>query len=331
MLAAFIHAVGPPENIQVGELPVPQVGPNDVLVRVAAVCVDPIDTYIRSGAYPIELPKPFIIGRDLVGTVERVGSTVTKFAPGERVWCNNQGYDGRQGSFAEYAAVDEQRLYPLPPGVDELQAVAFVHSALTASVGLQKIALQPGDSLLVSGAAGNVGAAILQLAHAVGIRTFATAGSAEGLAWCRQLGAEVAADYHQADELDKAVQAFAPAGVTAYWDTSGHQNLEKAVAWLGHHGRLILMSGLNARPVFPVGPFYTKNCSLFGFTVTSLSADELRLHAENINAWFASGKLQVRIDRVLQLGEAAEAHRLVESRGGVTGKIVIKIRSTNDE
>jgi NADPH:quinone reductase len=328
MQAAYINTVGPPENIRIGDLPLPNVGPKDILVRVAAVCVDPIDTYIRSGAYPIELPTPFIIGRDLVGTVERIGSSVTGFTLGERVWCNNQGYAGRQGSFAEYAAVDESLLYKLPSGVDELQAVSFVHAALTASVGMKKIALQPGDSLFVQGGAGNVGSAILQLARAGGIRTFATAGNADGLAWCHKLGAEVAIDYHNSEELDKAVRRFAPEGVTAYWDTSGHHNFEQAVAWLGHHGRLVLMSGLNAKPVFPVGGFYTKNCTLYGFTVTSLTPDELRLHAAAINDWFASGELQVRIDRVLSLADAAEAHRLVEAPGAVTGKIVIKIRNT---
>jgi len=323
MQAAYIQAVGPPENIMVGELPVPEVGPSQVLVRVTATCVDPIDTYIRSGAYPLPLPSPFIIGRDLVGTVERVGSAVTQFAPGQQVWCNNQGYAGRQGTFAEYATVDESLLYALPAGVSDQAAVAVVHSALTASVGLQKISLRAGDSLLVNGAAGNVGSAILQLAQAAGIRTFATAGNAESLAWCRQLGAEQAVDYHDAAALDQAIRAFAPQGVTAYWDTSGQQNLEQAVDWLAHHGRLVLMSGLNARPVFPVGGFYTKNCSLFGFTVTSLEVEELRVQAQAINAWFAQGNLQVRIDRVLPLSAAAEAHRLMETRGAVTGKIVI--------
>src|SRR5580704_17249790 len=113
MKAAYIEAPGPPDSIRFGELPQPPVGPGQILVRVGAICVDPIDVYIRSGAFKIPLPSPFIIGR-----VEQIGPGVTKFAPGDRVWCNNQGYDVRQGTFAEYAAVDEWFLYPLPAGVD---------------------------------------------------------------------------------------------------------------------------------------------------------------------------------------------------------------------
>ena len=114
MKAAYIEHVGPPEAIRYGELPTPTVGPSDVLVRVSAVAVDPVDTYIRSGKLPMKLPTPFVIGRDMVGRAERVGSAVTRCKPGDRVWCNNQGFDGRQGTFAEQLAIDEKLLYRLP-------------------------------------------------------------------------------------------------------------------------------------------------------------------------------------------------------------------------
>ncbi len=138
MKAAYIERVGSPDEIRFGELPEPVVGPSDVLVRVGAVAVDPVDTYIRAGRVPMQLPLPFIIGRDMVGTVERVGTKVSRFAPGDRVWANNQGFAGRQGTFAERLAIDEKLLYPLPPGVDDQQMVAFVHSALTALIGLER-------------------------------------------------------------------------------------------------------------------------------------------------------------------------------------------------
>src|ERR671939_1936081 len=132
MKAAYIDQLGPPENIRYGELPLPVVRERDVLVKVAAMTVDPIDTYIRSGAYKTPLPRPFIVGRDLTGVVAEIGPAVTRFTPGDRVWANNQGYDGRQGTFAEYVSVDERLLYPLPLGVDLHEAVAVLHSALTA-------------------------------------------------------------------------------------------------------------------------------------------------------------------------------------------------------
>ena len=125
MKAAYIVKVGPPEDIRYGDLPVPALGNGDVLVKVSAVCVNPVDTYIRSGQFPMDLPFPFIVGRDMAGVVQGVGPAVTLFQPGDRVWCNNQGYHGRQGTFAEYVAVEEGLLYPLPAGVDDKGARAF--------------------------------------------------------------------------------------------------------------------------------------------------------------------------------------------------------------
>src|SRR4051812_41670296 len=124
MKAAYIERVGPPENIRFGELPTPTVGPSDVLVKTTAVCVDPVDTLIRSGRLPEELPFPFIVGRDMVGVVEAIGPAVTRFARGDRVWCNNQGHHGRQGTFAEYLSVHENLLYPLPQGADGKEVAA---------------------------------------------------------------------------------------------------------------------------------------------------------------------------------------------------------------
>jgi NADPH:quinone reductase len=150
MRAAYIEKVGPPEAIRYGDLPAPAVGPADVLVRVRAVCVDPIDTHIRAGRYAVAMSFPFIVGRDMAGVVEASGPAVRRFRPGDRVWCNNQGYGGRQGTFAEHVAVSEDLLYPLPAGVDEREAVAFVHSGLTACVGLRLADLRPGESSTAS-------------------------------------------------------------------------------------------------------------------------------------------------------------------------------------
>src|SRR5262249_38516744 len=170
MKAAYIDEVGPPENIQFGELPTPAVGPSDVLVKTTAVCVDPVDTLIRSGQLPEKLSFPFIVGRDMAGVVRAIGPSVRRFAPGDRGWCNNQGYDGRQWTFAEFLGVREALLYPLPSSVDDKEVVAFVHSALTACLGLHEAGLQAGESLFINGGAGNVGSAVLQLARARGAR-----------------------------------------------------------------------------------------------------------------------------------------------------------------
>lgn len=322
MKAAYIEQIGPPENVRYGELPLPAAGPHDVLVRVAAVCVDPIDVYIRSGMFPLPLTFPFIIGRDMAGTVEKVGTAVTRFAVGDRVWCNNQGYDGRQGTFSEYVAVNEQLLYPLPKCVDEQEAVAFVHSGLTACIGLGLANVRPGETIFVNGGSGNVGSAIIQLAIGRGARVFATAGSSAGVDWCRSLGVDGIANY-KVDDVNAALAKFAPDGVDIYWDTSGQPDFDSAVARLARGGRLILMAGLAARPSFPVGPFYVKGCSMYGFAITHATEADLATSAEEINCWMSAGKLRVRIDRVLPLSAAATAHRLVEEKAHLAGKIVL--------
>lgn len=322
MRAASIDAVGPPENIQFGELPTPAVGPSDVLVKTTAVCVDPVDTLIRSGQLPENLSFPFIVGRDMTGVVQAIGPSVRRFAPGDRVWCNNQGYHGRQGTFAEYLAVREDLLYALPSGVDDKEAVALVHSGLTACLGLQDAGLQAGESVFINGGAGNVGSAVLQLSRARGARTIVTAGNAEGLAWCRELGADCAVNY-RTENVDGALAEFAPEGVNVYWDASGHPDFDQAVARVARRGRIIVMCGYAARPPFPVGPFYVKRCSMHGFAITYATDAELRASADEINRWLAQGRLKVRIDRVLPLSAAAAAHRLMEDHTPLAGKIVL--------
>jgi NADPH:quinone reductase-like Zn-dependent oxidoreductase len=118
MWAAYIERRGAPSEINFGRLPIPEPGPTDVLVRVEATAVNPVDTYVRSGTYDTPLPFPFVIGRDLAGTVVRSGAGAAGFEPGQRVWANSLGHGGRQGVAAEYAVVAADRLYPLPPGAD---------------------------------------------------------------------------------------------------------------------------------------------------------------------------------------------------------------------
>ena len=130
MKAAYIREVGPAENIVYGDLPQPELKGSHVLVKVAAVSVNPVDTYIRGGKIAWELPKPFVLGCDLAGTVEAVGPNVTRLKPGDRVWGSNQGLKGRQGTFAEYAAVDESWLYSTPPSVADRDAAAIAWWAL---------------------------------------------------------------------------------------------------------------------------------------------------------------------------------------------------------
>jgi NADPH2:quinone reductase len=322
MKAAYIETTGPPANIRYGDLQKPVVSDGQVLVQMTAVAVDPIDTYIRQGTYPIELPTPFIIGRDMSGVVTEIGTGVTHFKPGDRVWCNNQGYAGRQGTFAGLLAIDERLLYPLPAGVDPLAAVAVVHSALTAVVGLfDRAKLRSGETVFVNGGDGNVGTAVLQLAKASGARVAVTAGAEIKAQWCRELGADRVIDY-RTENLEQALREFAPQGIDVYWDAAGKPDLESAVSLLARRGRVVLMSGLAHRSVLPIGAFYTHNLTLLGFTVTDATVDELAAAARQINQALAAGSIRAKTSAVLPLSQAAEAHRRVE-QDKLFGKIVL--------
>jgi NADPH2:quinone reductase len=301
----------------------------EVLVRVGAVAVNPIDTYIRNGANYWPLPQPFIVGCDLAGVVTAVGPRAARFRVGDRVWGSNQGILGRQGTFAEYCAVDEQWLYPTPPGVAEETAAACALVGITAHLGLFRCAqIRPGETILVHGGTGGVGSVVIQMAKAAGARVVATGGSDEKVGTCRALGADLAVNYRTAD-VAAAVTQFAPAGVDIFWETLREPDFDAIVGCLAERGRIVVMAGRDARPPFPVGPFYLKGCSLYGFVMFKATADEQRACAEDINRWLADGRLKANISRRLPLSEAAAAHRLQEDNtlrkaGTLAGKIVLR-------
>jgi NADPH:quinone reductase len=328
MKAAFIERTGPPEVIQFGDLPKPTPGTGQVLVRVGAVAVNPIDTYIRAGLVKMNLPQPFIIGCDLAGTVEEVGANVTRFKRGDRVWGSNQGLLGRQGTFAEFAAADEQWLYPTPANTKDEEAAAIALVGITAALGLRRAQLKAGEVLFVNGGTGGVGSTVVQMAKAMGARVVTTAGSDEKVAAARALGADLAVNYKTQD-VDAAIRAFAPDGVNVWWETLREPNFERTVPLLAMRGRMVAMAGREAKPVFPIGPFYVKDCALHGFAMFNAPPDEQRTCADQINRWLGEGTLRPRIDRVLPLAQAAEAHRLQEEntigkQGTLAGKIVLK-------
>jgi NADPH2:quinone reductase len=320
--AAFIIATGPPEKICYAELPEPSPGDRDVLVEVKTVTVDPVDTYIRSGKYKIPLPTPFVIGRDMTGVVRAIGSAVKNFKVGDRVWANNQGYEGRQGTFAEILSVREDLLYHLPEGAKDETSVAVLHSATTAVVGLiLKANIRPGDKIFLNGGSGNIGTVAIQIAKRYGAQVAVTAGHKEKQQWCRKLGADLVIDY-QRDSVIDALKKFAPDGFDVYWDLTNAPDLEQAVECCAHRGHILMTSGLGYHSAFPVGQFYRKNITAHGFTITDLSTQQLRQIADKINFYLASGLLKSRIVDIWPLSRAAEAHTTLEA-GDVFGKIVL--------
>jgi NADPH2:quinone reductase len=166
------------------------------------------------------------------------------------------------------------------------------------------------------------------MAKILGARVITTAGTDDKVNICRQLGADLAINYKTQD-VDAAIKDFAPKGLHVWWETLREPNFERAIPMLAMRGRMIVMAGRDARPALPVGPFYVKDCTLHGLAMFNATPSEQRAAAEDINQWLVEGTLHARIDRVLPLAEAAEAHRIqeestVRKSGLLAGKIVLK-------
>ncbi len=332
MQAAYITQPGPADSIQVGDLPRPTPGQGEVLVKVHASAVNPIDTYIRAGVVKMNLPLPFVPGCDLAGVVEAVGPGTNRFRVGDRVWGSNQGLLGRQGTLAEYAAVHEDWLYPTPDGQSDELAAAGALTGITAHLGLFLHGdLQPGQLVFVNGGTGGVGSAVVQFAHAAGVKVIATVGDTAKDELCRSLGADVVLNYKAADHADKLKAVVAEmGGLSVYWETQREPNFDAIVPLMRRRGRIILMAGRDARPQFPVGPFYVNELRMAGFAMFNASPDEQRASATQMNRWWEEGKWRPQIGASFPLADAAKAHALQEAntlqkQGTLTGKIVVNI------
>jgi NADPH2:quinone reductase len=329
MKAAFIDAPGSADAIRYGEVPTPQPGEGEVRVRVLAAALNPIDVYIRAGNVAMPLPKPFISGCDLAGVVDAVGPRATRFRAGDRVWGSNQGLLGRQGTSAEYVCSGEQWLYPLPAGVSEQAAAAAAMTGITAHLGLFQYAkLQPGETVFVNGGTGGVGSMVVQMARAIGAKVVTTVGSSAKAETCKQWQADRVLNY-KTDDIPAGVREFTQGkGVQVWYETQRQPDLVRIVDLVSQRGRIVLIAGRQARPVFPVGPFYVKGLSLFGFAMFNATSTEQQRCADDINRWLAEGKLRPPIGKVFPLSEAAAAHRFLEENtlhgaGTLMGKVVL--------
>jgi NADPH2:quinone reductase len=331
MKAAFLTTTGTPDVIQYGDLPdpVPQTG--EVRVRARVSALNPIDLYIRSGTVPMPLPSPFVPGCDLAGVVESVGLKVSRFKVGDRVWGSNQGLLGRQGTAAELVCVHEDWLYPIPAGVPETAAAAGALTGITAHLGLFRGArLQPGETIFVNGGTGGVGSMVVQLGHAAGARVITTVGSGEKGDLVRKWGAMAAINYRTEDVPSRLKELTAGKGVDIWFETQREPQFLQIVDLMAPRGRIIIIAGRAAQPVFPVGPFYVKGLTLHGFAMFNATASEQRTCSEDLNRWLATGQLQPPVGKTFPLAQAAAAHRFLEENtlgkaGTLLGKVLLTL------
>ena len=326
MRAAFIRDYGGPEAIEIGELPVPHCGPDEVLIAAETLGVNHIDRFIRSGAYRTEMSWPFVIGRDVVGRVVEVGDDVSTLTVDSRVWCNSLGYDGRQGPYSEYVLAPADRVYPVPSGRDAAELVSVVHSMATAQLGLSREArVNPDHRVYIGGAGGGVGSAAVQLAHRLGAEVIAST-SEKDIDWVSSLGASKVFDDRD-DDLFEQIAEASDEGLDVYWDCSGRHDFGATLPLLSRGGIMIVAAGLGHTLPLPVGELYTRDASLRGFTVSNATVDDLSVAAETINTMLAGPGIKTRIGAKLPLSEAAQAYRLMDpdEPESVTGHIVVTV------
>ncbi|MDD7362853.1 MAG: zinc-binding dehydrogenase [Peptoniphilus sp.] len=322
MKAVVFKEFGSSDVLEFVERPIPLPAEDEVLVRVDAVTVDNVDIIIRKGLYPTELQNPAITGRDLVGAVESVGKSVKNFLPGDAVWTNSAGFDGRMGATAEYVAVRADRLYRIPESVDPHRLVASVHSSSTAQIVTREMMkLREGDTILIEGAGGNVGRKFVQCAHALKARVFTTS-SEKSFDALYALGADRCFSYDTSgmEELSSIRDDVA---IRHIIDTSGKVTLSQNLSLLGFGGQLTLITPPPADTSFDASAFYMNDQCIRGFVLSHATCAQLEDNAQHLNRYFEQGLLLEDPVEFHSLEDVPELHAQLEKEGAHGMKYVI--------
>lgn len=320
MKAIQVDRTGGPEVLHFKDVPNPEPGPNEVLVRIDAIGLNYIDTYHRTGLYPLDLP--FIPGLEAAGTVAALGTDATDFRPGDLV-----AYAGVPGSYAEFVSAPQERLVRLPDGVDAAAGAAAMLQGMTSHYLVHSVCnVLEGDTVLIHAAAGGVGLILVQMAKMRGARVIGTVSTEEKAQLAHGAGADEIIRYTEQDFEAEVSRLTDGQGVLVVYDSVGKTTWEKSMNCLSPKGYLVLFGNASG-PVPPVDPLLLSRLGSIFLTRPTLvdytaSREELELRANDVLGWIQTGKLSLRIDRTLPLSDAREAHRLLEGRL-TTGKVLL--------
>lgn len=320
MNAIQVSRTGGPEVLELVELPDPEPSPGRIVVEVAAAGVNFIDTYQRSGLYPLDLP--FVVGQEGAGTVVAVGEGVEGVQVGDVVaWTNVIG------SYASVHSVPEEQAIRVPDGIDAETAAAVMLQGLTAEyLATSTFPLQPGHRCLIHAGAGGVGRLLIQIAKLRGAEVFATVGSPEKVEVARSAGADHVIDYREQSFVE-AIEAIAgPKPLDVVYDGVGAATFEGGLRLLKPRGTMVTFGNASG-PVEPVAPLTLMRAGSVFLTRPTLG-DYIRDRAEyeeraaRLFGWIADGSVEVLVGARYPLADAAEAHRALESRA-TTGKLLL--------
>ena len=324
MKAVLCKAFGPPESLVLEDVAEPEVGPDDVLVDVRAVALNFPDVLMIAGKYQSKPPFPFSPGGEVAGTVAATGANVSGIAPGDRVF-GGVGY----GGFAERVRLPGKRLFRMPEGMSFAQASGISTTYGTSYYALKdRAALQPGESLLVLGAAGGVGIAAVQLGKALGARVIAAASSAEKLDAARAAGADETIDYSDGKLKDQVKALTGGRGADVIYDPVGGDLFDQCMRCINWYGR-VLVIGFAAGdiPKVPINLILLKSCQVVGVFYGAWSMRSPEEHSRRfreILELFEAGSIDPLVGRRYPLGQYARALRDLSERRAI-GKVVLTV------
>ena len=322
MKAIRQHEFGPPEVMQLEDVPDPTAGPGEAVVKIEAAGVNPVDTYIRAGAYPKLPPLPHVPGGDAAGIVEAIGEEVTGLAVGQHVYLAGTVGGRMAGCYAEKIARPVSDLLPLPDGVSFPQGAAVGVPYRTAHRGLfQRGRSQPGETVFVHGASGAVGTAAVQLARAHGMIVIGSAGSDRGRALVLEQGAHHVLNHAQDGYIDALRELTGGTGPDLILEMLANVNLAKDLSVVAPYGRIVIIGNRGTIEINPREAMM-REIDILGLALWNCSEAEMASIHASLGAGLANGTLKPIISRELPLSEAPSAHVAVLGPGAY-GKIVL--------
>ena len=321
MNAIVVRQFGDPDVMRLEEVPTPTPGPGEVLLRVHAAGVNPVETYIRKGVYARKPDLPYTPGADAAGTIEAVGEGVSWPAPGTRVYVAGT-IGSALGTYAEFTVCRAAQAYPLPGHVTFEQGAAVAVPYATAWRALfQRGGGQAGDTVLVHGASGGVGVAAVQMAHAAGMRVFGTAGTPRGAELTRTQGADEVFDHRSPEYTERILAATGGRGVDLIVEMLANVNLARDLTLLARYGRVVLVGNRGTIEIDPRQAM-SRDADIRGLILFNTPPEEMtRIHAA-IGAGLRDGTMRPIVGQRFPLADAPRAHEAVLAPGAY-GKIVL--------